>query len=147
MPYIRPILISAVLAAVAACAQPDSPEQKIRTTIEQMERAVEERDVGDFVEHISSEYRDADGRGLDEIAQYVRGYMVANQSIHLLTRIEQIEFPTDEEAQATVLIGMVGRDADAAGAWDLAADLYEFDVALIREGGDWKVRYAKWVRR
>jgi hypothetical protein len=147
MAYVRPVLISAVLAAVAACTQPDSPEQKVRTTIAQMETAVEERDVGDFVEHISSEYRDADGRGLDEIAQYIRGYMVANQSIHLLTRVEQIEFPSNEEAQAKVLVGMVGREADAADAWDLAADLYEFDVALIREGGGWKVTYAKWVRR
>jgi hypothetical protein len=147
MPYVRPILISAVLAAVAACTQPDSPEQEIRTIIEQMERAMEERDVGDLMEHISGEYRDGDGRSPDEIAQYARGYMIANQSIHLLTRIDAIEFPVDDEARAKVLVGMVGREADAAGAWDLAADLYEFDVALIREGEDWKVTYAKWVRR
>ena len=112
-----------------------------------MELAVEARDVGDLMEHIAGDYRDADGRSPEEIAQYVRGYMIANQSIHLLTRLDAIEFPVDDEARAKVLVGMVGREADAAGAWDLAADLYEFDVALIREGDDWKVTYAKWVRR
>ena len=147
MAYVRPILISAALTAGAACSQPDSPEQQVRTTIEQMELAAEQRNVGDLMEHVSNEYRDADGHGPNEISQYVRGYLIANQSIRLLTRIDGIEFPGDDEARAKVLVGMVGREADAAGAWDLAADLYEFDVALIREDGDWKVTYAKWSRR
>ena len=147
MAYVRPILISAALTAGAACSQPDSPEQQVQTTIEQMELAAEQRNIGDLMEYVSNEYRDADGHGPKEISQYVRGYMVANQSIQLLTRIDEIEFPGDDEARAKVLVGMVGREADAAGAWDLAADLYEFDIALIREDGDWKVTYAKWIRR
>jgi hypothetical protein len=147
MAYVRPILISAALTAGAACSQPDSPEQQVQTTIEQMELAAEQRNIGDLMEYVSNEYRDADGYGPKEISQYVRGYLVANQSIRLLTRVDEIAFPGDDEARAKVLVGMVGREADAAGAWDLAADLYEFDIALIREDGDWKVTYAKWNRR
>jgi SnoaL-like domain len=148
MPYVRPILVLiAALVAAAACSQPDSPEQQVRTTIEQMELAAEQRNVGDLMEYVSNEYRDADGYGPKQISQYVRGYLVANQSIRLLTRMDEIEFPGDDEARAKVLVGMVSREADAAGAWDLAADLYEFDIALIREDGDWKVTYAKWIRR
>jgi SnoaL-like domain len=139
--------MATALVAAAGCSQPDSPEQQVRTTLEQMELAAEERNVGDLMEHVSSEYRDAGGRGPDEISRYVRGYMLANQAIHLLTRVDGIEFPADDEARAKVLVGMVGREADAARAWDLAADLYEFDVALIREDGDWKVTHAKWSRK
>ena len=47
MAYVRPILISAALTAGAACSRPDSPEQQVRTTIEQMERAAEQRNIGD----------------------------------------------------------------------------------------------------
>jgi hypothetical protein len=147
MRHVRPIVISAAVAAAAGCSQPDSPEQQVRTTIEQMELAAEKRSVGDLMEHVSREYRDAEGQGPDEIVQYVRGYMVVNQSIHLLTRIDAIEFPANDEARAKVLVGMVGRETDAVDAWNLAADLYEFDLALVREDGDWKVSYAKWRRR
>jgi hypothetical protein len=44
-------------------------------------------------------------------------------------------------------VGMVGRDADAAGKWDLAADLYEFKVTLRQEEGEWKVSFAEWSRK
>ena len=37
-------------------------------------------------------------------------------------------------------------DRHAAGNWNLAADLYDFDVTLKREDGDWRVAYAKWHR-
>jgi hypothetical protein len=46
---------------------------------------------------------------------------------------------------------MVGRDADALGeSFDLAnlaADLYEFKIALRREDDEWKVSFAEWSRR
>ena len=93
------------------------------------------------------EYRDAYGQGPTDAARYARGYFLAHQSIHLLTRIEQVEFPSPDEARATVLVGMAGRETDADDAWDLAADLHEFDVALAREDGEWKVTYAEWRRR
>ena len=112
-----------------------------------MEQAAEARDVGDLMDHISNEYRDASGQGPADAARYVRGYFVANQSIHLLTRMEELTFPSADEAQARVLIGMVGRETDAADAWNLAADLYEFDVAFVREDGAWKVTYAEWTRK
>ena len=132
---------------LAGCGDADSPEQQVRDVIGQMELAAEARDVGDLMEHLSEDYRDPNGLGPQEAARYARGYFIANQSIHLLTRVEEIEFPTEGEARAKVLVGMVGRDADAAGKWDLAADLYEFNVALRRENEEWKVSFAEWLRR
>jgi hypothetical protein len=40
-------------------------------------------------------------------------------------------------------VGMAGR-AGEPGAAGLTTDLYSFDVALIREGDEWKVSYADW---
>jgi hypothetical protein len=112
-----------------------------------VELAAEARDVGDVMKNISDHYSDASGMTQEDAARYLRGYFIANQSIHLLTRIEQVEFPATDEARANVLVGMVGREAAASSRWDLAADLYEFDVTLRREDGDWKVTYARWQQR
>lgn len=146
MPVSRVLLLVA-FATLTACGDADSPEQQVRRVIDKMETAAESRDVGDLIQHLSSEYRDANGMSSDEAARYARGYFIGNQSIHLLTRVEQVEFPLPDEARARVLVGMVGREADAAGNWDLAADLYEFKLALRQEGGEWKVSFAEWRRR
>lgn len=145
---IRNVIIVGLLAAqLSACGDPQSPEQQVRAVIDQMEMAAESRDVGDVVGLLSPGYRDAFANDREEVGQRVRGYFVLNQSIHLLTRIQDITFPSEDEARASVLVGMVGRDADAANAWQLAADLYEFDLALLREDGEWKVSWAEWRRR
>ncbi|MBM0104378.1 hypothetical protein JM946_06455 [Steroidobacter sp. S1-65] len=135
------------LGLLAACGDADSPEQQVRAVIEQMELAAENRDVGDVMEHVSEDYRGADGMGPEEVARYLRGYFIANQSIHLLTRIEDLTFPSEGEARAQVLVGMVGRDAAATRQWDLAADLHTFRIALRREAGDWKVTFVQVMRK
>jgi hypothetical protein len=114
--------------------------------LEQIELAAEARDTGELMEHISPEYRDAYGQGRDELSRYVRGYFVANQSIHLLSRLEQLDFTTDDEARAIVQVGMAARAAEASGDWNLAADVYEFDVVLRRDREGWKVSHAEWSR-
>jgi len=127
-------------AGLAACADPASPEQQVRAVIESMETAVEARDVGDLMEHISANYRDAQGQDRAEASRYARGYFLANQSVHLLTRIETLEFPAPDEARVKLQVGMAGR----AGESGLTADLYDFELALIREGDEWKLSYADW---
>jgi hypothetical protein len=131
-----------VLAVLAGCSDDASPEQQVRAVIDSMEAAAEARDVGDLLEHVSTAYRSADGLDRAEAARYLRGYFVANQSIHLLTRIESLEFPAPDEARVKLQVGMAGRGGQ--GAADLSADLYDFDVALVHEDGEWKVSYADW---
>jgi hypothetical protein len=140
-------LVLVALAALAACGDRNSPEQQVRAVIEQMEQAAENRDVGDLKAHLSEEYRDANGMGAEAAARYARGYFIANQSIHLLTRVEELTFPTDGEARAQVLVGMLGRDAGAADQWDLAAEVHTFKIALRREDGQWKVTFLEVMRK
>jgi hypothetical protein len=129
------------LTVLAGCSDDSSPEQQVRAVIDSMEVAAEARDVGDLMEHVSTTYRSADGLDSAEAARSLRGYFVANQSIHLLTRIQSLEFPAPDEARVKLQVGMAGRGGQGA---DLSADLYDFDVALVREDGEWKVSYADW---
>ena len=48
-----------------------------------------------------------------------------------------------DEALVRMTVGMVGREADAANAWNLAADIQDFEITMRKDGGDWKVLYAK----
>jgi hypothetical protein len=131
------------LVLLAACGSGDSPEQQVRSVIDALEVAAEARDVGDLLAHISDSYRDAQGQSREEAARYARGYFIANQSVHLLTRIESLEFPAPDEARVKLQVGMAGRGG-ATGEAGLSADLHDFDLVLVREGGDWKVSYADW---
>jgi len=131
------------LALLTACSDPASPEQQVRGVIASMETAAEARDVGDLMEHVSANFRDGQGQDRAEASRYARGYFVANQSVHLLTRIESLEFPSPDEARVKLQVGMAGR-AGEPGASSLTADLYDFDLALIREGDEWKLSYAEW---
>lgn len=133
------------LALLAACSDSGSPEQQVRAVIEQMEQAAENRDIGELASHLSEEYRDANGMGADEAARYARGYFIANQSVHLLTRVEDLTFPTDGEARAQVLVGMLGRDA--ADQWDLAAEVHTFKIALRREEQEWRIVFVEVMRK
>jgi len=137
------LMLPALALCLAGCADSSSPEAQVRATITAIEAAAEARDVGDVMAHVSTQFRDSDGRDGKELSQYVRGYFIANQSLHLLTRIERIEFPTQDEARALVTVGMVSREAAAADAWNLAAEIRDFDVTFMREGDEWKVTHAR----
>ena len=91
-------------------------------------------------ELIADDYRDGDGRGADEIRRYLHGYLIAHQSIHLITRIDAIELEGAEVASAQVTVGMLGRES--VSNWDLAADVQHFDLRLAREDGEWRVTRA-----
>ncbi|GFE78654.1 hypothetical protein GCM10011487_06540 [Steroidobacter agaridevorans] len=140
-------LVFLTFATLGACGDKGSPEQQVRTVIEQMEQAAEDRDAGGLKAYLSDDYRDANGRGAEEAARYARGYFIANQSIHLLTRIEELTFPTEDEARAQVLVGMMGRDAAATNDWELAGELRAFKIALRREDGEWKVTFLEVMRK
>lgn len=131
------------LALLAGCADDTSPEQQVRSVIEALERAAEARDTGALMEHVAASYRSADGQDREQTARYARGYFLANQSIHLLTRIESLEFPAPDEARVKLQVGMAGR-GNASNDASLSAELYDFDVALVYEDGEWKVSYADW---
>ena len=126
---------------LAACGRESSPEQQVRETIAAGERAAEDRDAGALLDLISEHYSDEQGRDAALLAKYVRGYLLTHPSIHLVTRIESVEFPYRDLARVRVTIGSLARE-DAGASLDLAADVDEVEIELTREGDDWRVTRA-----
>ena len=117
-----------------------TPEEEIRGLIKAAESAAEARDAGALRELIADDYHDGAGRDADEIRRHLHGYLIAHQSIHLITRIDAIEVEGSAVARAQVTIGMLGRESDSS--WDLAAEVRHFDLRLARVDDEWRVTRA-----
>jgi hypothetical protein len=135
----RSFFCAVAVALLASCAREDSPEQQVRDTIARGEELAEARDVSGVMSLVSEEYSDARGFDRRELANYLRGYFVMHQSVNLLVRIDSLEFPADNLAQAEVTVGMLGRRGESAESWDLAADLQTLELELLNDDGDWRV--------
>jgi hypothetical protein len=135
----------AVLAACllgTACGGEQSPEAQVRAVIERGETAAEARDVSGLMALVADDYQDDAGRDRNELRQYVHGYLIANQSIRLLTRVDRIEFPYRDMARVDMTLGSLGRGA-TGDSFDLAADVQQLSIELQLDDGEWKVTRAR----
>jgi hypothetical protein len=130
--------------AIAACSERSTPEQQVRTVIASGEAAAAKRDLSALMDLVSSRYEDAAGGSAVELTRTLRGYFIVNQSVHLLTRIESIEFPYNDMARVRLTVGTLGRQATASDTFELAADVHEVQLELQLERGEWKVTRAGW---
>ena len=123
------------------------PELEIRQFLETGEAAVEARELGAVANMISEEYADPGGRSRRDLVRMVAGYLLRNESVHLLIRVESISVTGEAAATARVYAGMTGRLVGGTDSLsDFRADLYRFDLELAKEGGDWKLTGAEWRR-
>jgi len=134
----------ALLLAGAGCGGRDTPEARVRAVVAAGESAAESRDLGGLMALVSPEFRDGRGGDREELKRYLRGYFVMHQSVHLLTRIESVEFPYEDYARVQLTVGALGRESAAATAFDLAADVHDVALELRLEGDEWRVLRAEW---
>ncbi len=134
----------AMAAMLAGCGREESPEAQVRSVVAAGEVAAEARDLGGLLEHVSPAFRDANGGGPDELKQSLRGYFVMHPSVHLLTRVESVEFPYRDYARVRLKVGMLGRETADAASLDLAVDVKEIVLELQLEDDEWKVVRAAW---
>jgi hypothetical protein len=137
-------LLAALVTVVAGCGESQTPEAMVRGVIAQGEQAAEARDLSAIMDLVAPAFEDGQGGGRDELKQYLRGYLVAHQAIHLLTKVESVEFPYRDMAKVSLTLGTLGRDSAAATAFDLAADMYDVELDLALDDGEWRVTRASW---
>ena len=137
-------LLAVLVTVVAGCGESQTPEAMVRGVIAQGEQAAEARDLSGIMDLVAPAFEDGQGGGRDELKQYLRGYLVAHQAIHLLTKVESVEFPYRDMAKVSLTLGTLGRDSAAATAFDLAADVYDVELELALDDGEWRVTRASW---
>ena len=142
------IFLLSVASFTGACSsERDSPEAQVRALLAQGEAAAEKKESATLRQMISEKYSDSRGQDKKAVEAMLRFYFLRNQSIHLFTRIRQINFPQPDLAQADVMVAMAGQPiSDAEELERLRADLHRFEITLARESGEWKVMRAEWRR-
>ena len=145
-PLSRPglAMLAVLVTVVAGCGESQTPDAMVRAVIAQGEQAAETRDLSGIMDLVATSFEDGQGGGRDELKQYLRGYLVAHQAIHQLTKVESVEFPYRDMAKVSLTLGTLGRDAAAATAFDLAADVYDIQLELKLDDGEWRVTRASW---
>ena len=141
------LLAGGLLAVAAAChPTPSSPEAQVRAVIATAERAAEEKDIKTLKRMVADGYRDDDGNQKADLVRLLAYHLLRNESIHLLTRVRTVEFPSAERGAVTVFVAMAGREIAAADLLaQLHADLYRFDLDLVSAGaGAWTLSRARW---
>jgi hypothetical protein len=131
----------------ACSSERENPEKQVRSLLEQGETAAEHKQAGALRQMISERYSDSQGQDKKAIEAILRYYFLRNESIHLLTRIQQIVVSKLDTAQAIVLVAMAGQPISGPDELDrIRADVYRFELSLSREDGEWKVSRAEWRR-
>jgi len=135
-------LLLACVLSLAACSKTPTPEQRVRDVVAAGEHAAEQRDSSALMRLVSAQYSDDEDRDVETLETDVRGYLLIHPSIHLLTRIESIDFPYRDMARVRVTVGSLASEDGDSTSFDLAADVQELDLELVREGEHWRVRRA-----
>jgi len=144
-------MVFGVLAlAAAGCRKRHvTPEEQVRLAIAGLERAVEERDVGDAAALISDAYSDGAGNDKQAAAGLLRLQLLRHPSIHLLVRVMSVSLPSPGEARVSALAAVAGLPfVGPAEFAQVSADLIRFDLtlALDKDVKDvWRVRGATWA--
>lgn len=123
-----------------------TPEEEIRQYIKTGVEAAEDRSSSDLAELIFSGYKDEKGYGKKQIEKLSKLYFFRHKNIYLLTKIEEIEFVTANEAWVTLNVAMAGSViSDASLLSSLRAQIYKFELMLIKDE-KWLLHQADWQR-
>jgi hypothetical protein len=133
-----------VALLAAGCGKPEAPEVAVRAVVAAGEEAAEERDLSGLMDLVSPAFADEQGGGREDLKTYLRAYLVSHQSVHVLTRVDGIEFPYRDYARVELTVGTLGREAASATAFDVAADVHDVVLELQLEDDEWRVVRAVW---
>lgn len=138
----RFLTFSLLILLLSACGRSaSSPEDALREWVARGEAAAEEKDRGDLLELISADYADSRGNDRDRIGDVLRLYFLRQESIALLTGIDEVTFFGDTAAQITLTVGMAGTNS---GDWGFRADAYQFELELEKPDDEWMLIGARW---
>ena len=122
---------------LAACGTRTSDEEQVRALIDELETAAEARDASDVLEFVASDYEDAQGLDRAQLQNFLRGYFLAHPKIELLVDVEELTFPADGLAQATISVTSVSLNDP---------DHVQLRVEFRRNDGAWQVKRADRAR-
>jgi len=127
---------------LSACGGPVAgPEEQLRQWVSRVEEAAEAKERRELIAMISPDYTDSRDNERPDIENMLRAYFFRQNSISLLTNIEDVRLIADSAAEIELTVGMAGQND---GVFGFSADAYRFEMELMKEGDDWLLISARW---
>lgn len=137
-------LVWVVILMQACSDRRESPEAEIRSFIKSAVEAAENRSVNDINDLVHANYLDQKGYNRQRLGSLLRAYFFRHKELYLLTKIEEIDLHSENEAMVRLYVAMAGSvisNADALAS--LRAQIYQFELRLIKQD-DWLLHHASW---
>lgn len=137
-------LVWVVILMQACSDRRESPEAEIRSFIKSAVEAAENRSVNDINDLVHANYLDQKGYNRQRLGGLLRAYFFRHKELYLLTKIEEIDLHSENEAMVRLYVAMAGSvisNADALAS--LRAQIYQFELRLIKQD-DWLLHHASW---
>jgi len=134
-----------IFFCITACSdEATSPENEIKQYIESGKLATEKRSHSDLANLIDESYKDHRGWNRLDIKKIARAYFFTHKNIHLLTKIDSIDFQNENSAFVVLHVAMAGNViTDLNSLTSLRARIYKFELQLIKNDV-WLLQQAKW---
>ena len=149
---IKPSLIIVIFSAclvtlLSACGDDVSPEDQVRQFLAEAVLAGEARDVLALRGLVSPSYSDKRGRDKRAVVALATAYFLRKKNIHLFTKINNIHFLAEKQANVELYVAMSGSSITGSETLlDFRASLYQFDLELMHESDEWLLHKASWRR-
>ena len=140
--HVRNWVLLATSLLLISCGGPAvGPEEALRTWVDDMELAAEDKDRGAMLEKISEAYADARGNTRKDLGETLLVYFLRQQSLAFVSTIDSILVSGETAAEILLTVAMVGTNE---GSFGLSADAYRFELELENIDSEWFLIGAKW---
>jgi hypothetical protein len=140
-------LAIAISFALSACSDKKSHEDQVRQFVAAAVTASESREALAIHKLISDKYKDESRRDRRRLVGLAVGYFLRHKNINIFTQISEINFPVPGEARVKLYAAMAGSPVrNAQALLDIRADLYQFNLMLTHDSGEWLLQKASWQR-
>jgi hypothetical protein len=141
---VRQLLSTVQDAIEAKCSEPQTePEEQVRQLLSTVQDAIEAKQRRELLSMVSPAYSDAHGNDRNDIGNLFRVYFLRQNSIKIISSIDEIRLFGDTAAEVDLTAGLAGSNDRALG---FSASAYRFEFELVKEGDDWSLVSARWGR-
>jgi hypothetical protein len=145
-PIIFFIALSVFSFQLFSCSAENDPETILQDYILACKKVVKERRFRSIKDLISDSYQDSQSRRKNDLIAMARTYMLRNRSINIFSHpLTVTQSDSANQLSASVLVALSGIPIeDVAMLPTVHADIYLFELNLIREKDDWKLFSSSW---
>ena len=140
------LFIFVIIITVLGCHR-ETEQDKVKKVITDIQKAAEEKDTGEIMDHISKTYSDTQGLNHETIKKMLQGYFFIYPKISAY--ITNLDISV-ENTSARVMFHAVLTSANKSGSvTDIiprSLGMYDFDVSLKKVSDDWKISSAAWTQ-